>query len=70
MNIALIQVLEGELKYVRALRCSENLNLVRASLDREEVLLAELARTRGESTNVLPMAAGFARRDEDPGAVS
>jgi hypothetical protein len=66
MHSASLIVLETELKAIRMLRSAPNIAVVRASLDREEVLLSEMARLRGESSNVLPLAASFSRRTEDP----
>jgi hypothetical protein len=67
MSSARLKVLQSELIAVRVYRSVADLDLVRASLDREEELLAEIARANGEESNVLPMAASFSRRDEDPG---
>ena len=66
MKTPRLTVLEFELKSVRSLRVSADLGVARAALDREEELQAELARARGEDVNVIPMAAGFVRRTEDP----
>ena len=61
-----IEILQAELRCVRAFRVSKNFAVARAALDREEELLAEIATAEGRGSNVLPMAAGFARRDGEP----
>lgn len=66
MLSAILTVLETELKAVRMLRSAPDIELVRASLNREEMLLAEIARVQGAETNVVPMAANFAQRAAEP----
>ena len=61
------KVLEVELTAIRVLRLSPDLGIVRAALNREEVLIAEIKRISGLADNVVPMAVGFARREQDAG---
>lgn len=61
-----IEFLEMELAWVRSVRKGRRLDLVRPALVRETQIEAELAQVRGHE-NVLPMAANFAERTEDPG---
>jgi hypothetical protein len=62
MNLLRRQVLEAELKTIRALRVSPSIALVRESLVREEELLAQIGAEQG-----LLQAANFvAQRDADP----
>jgi hypothetical protein len=60
-----IEFLEIEMELVRTIRRGKRLHLVASALRRETEIVAELARLRGEA-NVLPMAANFVRRAEEP----
>lgn len=66
MNANRITVLEFELRAVKALRSSHNIDLVRVALDREEELEQQIATLRGAALKLAACFVGGRDADPDP----